>query len=66
MKFLLASLLFFFINSSVYSEVLPKAASLETWDDFSGGINTTDPAHKLQKNFSPYLRNVDIEDEVIN
>ncbi len=29
--------------------------------DFSGGLNTNDPSHKLDNSFSPYMRNVFID-----
>ena len=29
--------------------------------DFSGGLNTTVPSHKIPTNFSPYMRNVFID-----
>ena len=47
-----------FLVTVVNGADLPTNARLEVISDFSGGLNTIVPAHKLQNNFSPYMRNV--------
>lgn len=47
--------------SPAYGGVLPEGTKSEELSDFSGGLNTSIPSHKLDKKFSPYLRNVIID-----
>lgn len=45
--------------------LLPDGAQQENIADFSGGLNTVYPSHKIPTNFSPYMRNVIIDNGVI-
>lgn len=58
MRYLLALLL---ISSPLYGAALAPETKQELISDFSGGLNTTLPSHKLPTNFSPYMRNVFID-----
>lgn len=44
--------------SSVLGANLPTGAQIEVLTDFSGGLNTSSPQHKIPKNMSPNMRNV--------
>lgn len=45
---------------------LPDTAKIESISDFSGGLNTASPAHKLTTNYSPYMRNVFVDNDKLN
>lgn len=47
--------------SAAQSATLPPGINQELIDDFSGGLDTVDPSHKVAKGFSPYMRNVFID-----
>lgn len=49
-----------FLCAAAYSANLPTGAQVEVVSDFSGGLNTTSPRHKIPKNFSPNMLNVNI------
>lgn len=51
--------------SPAYAVVVPDGAKPEIVSDFSGGLFTASPAHKIPNNFSPYLRNVFIDNDRI-
>lgn len=57
----LTLLAFIFCASGAYGAILPKATQEEIIDDFSGGLNTSNPSHKISSNYSPYMRNVYID-----
>lgn len=61
MKKLLTLLALIFVGHSLHGADLPPTAKQELIQDFSGGLNTTMPSHKLANNFSPYMRNVFID-----
>lgn len=46
--------------SYVYSADIPKGNQIEILSDFSGGLNTTAPQHKIPRNCSPNMRNVSV------
>lgn len=45
----------------IYGASLPDPTKQELITDFSGGLNTSDPSHKLETKYSPYMRNVFID-----
>lgn len=49
------------LASPLYGVVLPNEAKIEAISDFSGGLNTLFPSHKLSNQFTPYSRNVFID-----
>ena len=59
MKKLLLALLF--MPSILTANNLPINAKFETLTDFSGGLVTTLPSYKIANNYSPYMRNVFID-----
>lgn len=44
------------------ASVLPPNSKIETIDDFSGGLNTAYSSSRIDKQFSPYMRNVFIDE----
>ena len=44
-----------------YAGELPKDILSEPLNDFSGGLDTTHPSHKISNSFSPFMRNVFID-----
>ena len=52
------SVLFICSLSLCYGADFPKESQLEILSDFSGGLNTVSPSHKIEKNFSPNMRNI--------
>lgn len=62
MKKFLLFLAFIGVAAGLHSAALPDSTKQELIQDFSGGLNTSIPSHKLPTNFSPYMRNVFIDD----
>lgn len=60
MKKLLFGFFGVFLCAQAYSANFPTGAQIEVISDFSGGLNTTSPRHKIPKNFSPNMLNVNI------
>ena len=52
----------FFLIGSVHAGVLPDGTGIEEISNPTGGLNTTDPTFKISSKFSPYMRNVTIDD----
>ena len=44
--------------SNVSAEQLPPDVKLESFTDFSGGLNTNTVPHKMDKKYSPYISNM--------
>ena len=57
MKQFLAGMLLM-VPSICYSALLPTGIQYKEVGDFSGGLNTSVPSHKLDDKFSPNMRNV--------
>lgn len=55
----LASFLFF--TSFAAADNQPTGSQTQVISDFSGGLNTNDPSHKLDTSFSPFMRNVFVD-----
>lgn len=49
-----------FLSGLAYAANFPPGTQIEIINDFSGGLNTTSPNHKIPKNFSPNMLNVNI------
>lgn len=61
-----AALLIFGLFVAIASAALiPSGGKIESLLDFYGGLNTTDPSHKLSNNYSPFMRNVFIDNSRI-
>lgn len=60
MKKIVFGVLVAFIPIIGYCADFPKGTQIEILNDFSGGLNTTSPKHKIPKNFSPNMLNVNI------
>lgn len=56
MKYL--SALFIFLSIPAFGADIPKDTQVEILTDWSGGLNTASPPHKIGKNFTPNMRNV--------
>ena len=50
--------------SGLFGANLPERAQQETINDFSGGLNTLYPAQKIANNYSPFIRNVFIDEGI--
>ncbi len=61
MKQLIIIIAMVFVTTSSYGRVFGPGTEEEVIFDFSGGGNSKDPSHLLDKSFSPYLRNVYID-----
>lgn len=66
MKWILSLIITLVLSISGYCEILPDGTKFNLYDDFSGGLNTRDPPHKLQVNESPYIRNCYIDEGEID
>lgn len=55
------ALLLIFLAGQCFANVPPDDAKLYQIQDFSGGLNTAYPSHKLGDSYSPYMRNVFID-----
>lgn len=58
MKKWLSFLLLFSGCGPAYAAQFPPGTQIEILNDWSGGLNTTSPPHKIPKNFSPNMMNV--------
>lgn len=54
-------LLFLLMATPLHAVIVPKDATTEYLTDQSGGLNSNEPSHKLKSNFSPYMRNVFVD-----
>ena len=62
MKWILSLIITLLLSVFSYCEILPDGTKYNLYNDFSGGLNTRDPAHKLKVSESPYIRNCYIDD----
>lgn len=53
-----------FLSSPLLAADFPQGVALEFINDFSGGLNTASPAHKITNNFSPNMRNIFVHREL--
>lgn len=53
------------LGTLAFGDNLPTGSKTDVLYDFSGGLNTNIPSHKLDNSFSPYLRNVFIDNNKI-
>lgn len=54
--------LIFLLVGPAQAAVLPDGTGIEAISNPTGGLNSTDPSFKITSNFSPYMRNVFIDD----
>lgn len=66
MKWILSIIIVMVLSISAYCEVLPDGSKFNLYNDFTGGLNTRDPPHKLQQNESPFIRNCLIDEGEID
>lgn len=54
------------MTGTAQAGVLPDGTGVETISNPTGGLNTADPSFKITSQYSPYMRNVTIDDMGIN
>lgn len=52
-------------GSGAFASEVSNTTKQELFTDFSGGLDTNDPSHKVPNSFSPYMRNVFIDNGMI-
>jgi hypothetical protein len=66
MRWILSLIIALFLSVSGYCEILPDGTKFNLYNDFTGGLNTRDPPHKLAVDESPYIRNCYIDEGEID